>query len=46
MEFLQDPHAILESVIIAGFVTMATIGFFAGLKALFLDLRNLRRAKV
>ena len=46
MEFPQDPHAILEFAIVVGIVTMATIGFFAGLKALFLDLRNLRRAKV
>lgn len=43
---LKDPHALLETVIIVGIVSVASIGFFTGLRELAHDLGNLRKAKV
>ena len=43
---LKDPHVLLETVIIVGVVSVATIGFVTGLRELAHDLGNLRKAKV
>ena len=43
---LKDPHVLLETVIIVGIVSVATIGFVTGLRELAHDLGNLRKAKV
>ena len=43
---LNDPHALLETVIIVGIVSVASIGFVTGLRELAHDLGNLRKAKV
>ena len=43
---LNDPHALLETVIIVGIVSVASIGFVTGLRELAQDLGNLRKAKV
>ena len=43
---LADPHALLETTIIVGLVTLAMVGFITGLKELARDLRNLRKVKI
>ena len=43
---LADPHALLETVIIVGIVTLAAIGFFTGLREMAQDISKFRRAKV
>ena len=43
---LKDPYVLLESVIIVGIVSVATVGFVIGLRELAHDLGNLRKAKV
>lgn len=43
---LADPHALLETIIVVGLVSLAMIGFFTGLKELAQDLRNLRKVKI
>ena len=43
---MVNAHALMETMIIAGIVTLATVGFLAGLKELATDLRNLRKAKI
>ena len=43
---LNDPHALLETLIIVGIVSVASIGFVTGLRELTHDLGNLRKAKV
>ena len=43
---LKDPHVLLESVIIVGIASVATVGFVTGLRELAHDLGNLRKAKV
>lgn len=43
---LADPHALLETAIVVGIVSLAMVGFITGLKELALDLRNLRKAKI
>jgi len=43
---LADPHALLETVIIVGIVSMAAIGFLTGLRDMAHDLRNFKKAKV
>ena len=45
-EFLVDHHALIESVLIVGIVSIAVVGFMTGLKELAQDLRNLRKAKI
>ena len=42
----KDPRVLLETVIIVGIVSVATIGFVTGLRELAHDLGNLRKAKV
>ena len=41
-----DLRALLETVLVAGIVVIAAVGFVAGIKELILDVRNMRRAKV
>jgi NADH:ubiquinone oxidoreductase subunit F (NADH-binding) len=41
-----DPRALVETVLVAGIVVIAAVGFVAGMKELILDVRNMRRAKV
>ena len=41
-----DPRALVETVLVAGIVVTAAVGFVAGMKELILDVRNMRRAKV
>ena len=42
---LSDPHALLETLIVVGIVSLAMVGFITGLKQLMGDLRNLRKVK-
>ena len=43
---LKDPRVLLETVIVLGIVSVATIGFVTGLREIAHDLGNLRKAKV
>ena len=46
MSDLFDPRALVETVLVAGIVVIAAVGFVAGIKELILDVRKMRRAKV
>ena len=41
-----DLRALLDTVIVVSIVSIAAVGFVAGMKELIMDVRKLRRAKV
>ena len=40
-----DPRSLLDNLIVVSVVTLAAVGFVAGIKEMIMDLSKLRRAK-